>query len=83
MGQTEGHAKLGGLDLRKLIFFNNSLNMFIYHDAPFYSCQKFSYLLSTLFSWLCAYEILYLFLVCQGFYLFGYFNVCFYLFILI
>ena len=32
MGQTEGHAKLGGLDLRKLIFFNNSLNMFIYHD---------------------------------------------------
>lgn len=43
MGQTEEHAKLGGLDLGKLIFYNNSLNMFIYHDALFYPRQKFSY----------------------------------------
>lgn len=50
MGQTEEHAKLGGLDLGKLIFYNNSLNMFIYHDALFYPCQKFSYQLSSLFS---------------------------------
>lgn len=43
MGQTEGHTDWpGGLALGKLIFYNKNLNLWIYHDALFYSCQKFS-----------------------------------------